>query len=105
MQKARRSKLRALATFETDTLPRRYRLLVARFALRVASRDPRVALSIVDFHNPYEEVQLRSPSTGTFPIMDPIVARTPVPFPMPGREGRVAPGDAALCASHRPRRR
>jgi len=27
---------------------------------RNTSRDPRVALSIVDFHDPYEEVQLRS---------------------------------------------
>ena len=26
---------------------------------RNTRRDPRVALSIVDFHNPYEEVQLR----------------------------------------------
>ena len=63
---------------------------------RNTSRDPRVALSIVDFHNPYEEVQLRGRVVERRPdpdlaIMDPISHKyTGKPFPMRGREGRVA---------------
>src|SRR5437762_5432087 len=44
---------------------------------RNTRRDPRVALSIVDFHNPYEEVQLRGRVIERRPdsdlkIMDPL---------------------------------
>jgi PPOX class probable F420-dependent enzyme len=59
-------------------------------------RDPRVALSIVDFHNPYEEVQLRGRVVerrpdGDFKYMDPISHKyTGKPFPFRGPEGRVA---------------
>ena len=59
-------------------------------------RDPRVALSIVDFHNPYEEVQLRGRVVERRPdpdlaIMDPVSHKyTGKPFPMRGGEGRVA---------------
>ncbi len=79
---------------------------------RNTSRDPRVALSIVDFHNPYEEVQLRGRVVERRPdpdlaIMDPISHKyTGKPFPMRGREGRVALViEVARCASHWPRRR
>ncbi|MGA7909518.1 MAG: PPOX class F420-dependent oxidoreductase [Candidatus Sulfotelmatobacter sp.] len=59
-------------------------------------RDPRVALSIVDFDNPYEEVQLRGRVVERRPdpdlkIMDPISHKyTGKPFPMRSPEGRVA---------------
>ena len=59
-------------------------------------RDPRVALSIVDFHDPYEEVQLRGRVVERRPdpdlaIMDPVSHKyTGKPFPMRGGEGRVA---------------
>ena len=46
---------------------------------RNTRRDPRVALSIVSFHNPYEEAQL--------PISRKYTGK---PFPMRGPEGRVA---------------
>jgi len=59
-------------------------------------RDPRVALSIVDFHNPYEEVQIRGrvverrPDPG-FRYMDLISHKyTGKPFPFRSPEGRVA---------------
>jgi PPOX class probable F420-dependent enzyme len=63
---------------------------------RNTRRDPRVALSIVDFHNPYEEVQLRGRVVERRPdpdlaIMDPVSHKyTGKPFPMRAREGRVA---------------
>lgn len=63
---------------------------------RNARRDPRVALSIVDHDNPYEEVQLRGRVVERRPdpdltIMDPISHKyTGKPFPMRGYEGRVA---------------
>jgi hypothetical protein len=63
---------------------------------RNTRRDPRVALSIVDFHNPYEEVQLRGRVVERRPdpdlaIMDPVSHKyTGKPFPMRGGEGRVA---------------
>jgi PPOX class probable F420-dependent enzyme len=63
---------------------------------RNTRRDPRVALSIVDFHNPYEEVQLRGRVVERRPdpdlaMMDPISHKyTGKPFPMRGPEGRVA---------------
>ena len=47
-------------------------------------RDPRVALSIVDFHDPYMEAQIRA-------IMDPVSRKyTGKPFPFRSPEGRVA---------------
>jgi PPOX class probable F420-dependent enzyme len=63
---------------------------------RNTRRDPRVSLSIVDFQNPYEEVQLRGRVVERRPdpdlkIMDPVSHKyTGKPFPMRGREGRVA---------------
>ena len=59
-------------------------------------RDPRVALSIVDFRNPYEEVQIRGRVAGRrpdsdFKYMDAISHKyTGKPFPFRNAEGRVA---------------
>ena len=59
-------------------------------------RDPRVALSIVDFTNPYEEVQIRGcvierRPDSDFKIMDAVSHKyTGKPFPMRSPEGRVA---------------
>jgi len=59
-------------------------------------RDPRVALSIVDFDNPYEEVQIRGRVIERRPdpelkVMDQISHKyTGKPFPMRSPEGRVA---------------
>src|SRR5437868_5433410 len=59
-------------------------------------RDPRVAVSIVDFTNPYEEVQVRGRVVERRPdpelkTMDPISQKyTGKPFPMRGPESRVA---------------
>ena len=59
-------------------------------------RDPRVALSIVDFRNPYEEAQLRGRVVERRPdpdlqIMDPVSRKyTGKPFPFRTPEGRVA---------------
>ncbi len=59
-------------------------------------RDPRVALSIVDFRNPYEEVQIRGKVSERRPdpdlkVMDPISHKyTGKPFPFRNPEGRVA---------------
>jgi PPOX class probable F420-dependent enzyme len=58
-------------------------------------RDPRVALSVVDFKNPYEEVQIRGRVVERRPdpdlkVMDPISQKyTGKPFPMRQPEGRV----------------
>jgi PPOX class probable F420-dependent enzyme len=59
-------------------------------------REPRVALSIVDFHNPYEEAQIRGrvvelrPDTD-FRIMDTISRKyTGKEFPFRNPEGRIA---------------
>lgn len=63
---------------------------------RNTARDPRVALSVVDFTNPYEEAQLRGRVVERRPdpnlkIMDPIsVKYTGKPFPFRTPEGRVA---------------
>jgi PPOX class probable F420-dependent enzyme len=63
---------------------------------RNTRRDPRVALSIVDFDNPYEEVQLRGRVVEHRPdpdleTMDPLSHKyTGKPFPMRSPEGRVA---------------
>jgi hypothetical protein len=59
-------------------------------------RDPRVALSLIDLHNPYEEVQLRGRvierrPDRDFRYMDPISQKyTGKPFPFRNPEGRVA---------------
>ena len=59
-------------------------------------RDPRVALSIVDFGNPYEEVQIRGRVVERRPdpelqVMDRISHKyTGKPFPFRSPEGRVA---------------
>jgi PPOX class probable F420-dependent enzyme len=59
-------------------------------------RDPRVALSIVDFTNPYEEVQIRGRIIERRPdsdikLMDSVSHKyTGKPFPMRNPEGRVA---------------
>jgi PPOX class probable F420-dependent enzyme len=59
-------------------------------------RDPRVALSIVDFTNPYEEVQIRGRVIERRPdpdlkSMDPVSHKyTGKPFPFRNPEGRVA---------------
>jgi len=59
-------------------------------------RDPRVSLSIVDFSNPYEEVQIRGRvverrADAELKTMD-LVSHKYIgkPFPMRGYEGRVA---------------
>ncbi len=58
--------------------------------------DPRVALSIVDFNDPYKEAQLRGRVVerrpdGDFRYMDPISHKyTGKPFPFRNPEGRVA---------------
>ena len=63
---------------------------------RNTARDPRVALSVVDFNNPYEEAQLRGRVIERRPdpdlkIMDPISLKyTGKPFPFRTPEGRVA---------------
>ena len=63
---------------------------------RNTRRDPRVALSIVDLHNPYEEVQLcgrvveRRPDSD-LKTMDPVSHKyIGKPFPLRSPEGRVA---------------
>jgi PPOX class probable F420-dependent enzyme len=59
-------------------------------------REPRVALSVVDYNNPYEEVQIRGRVVERRPdpdlkIMDPISHKyTGKPFPFRSPEGRVA---------------
>jgi PPOX class probable F420-dependent enzyme len=63
---------------------------------RNTARDPRVALSVVDFDNPYEEVQLRrrvieGRPDSDFKLMDPISHKyTGKAFPFRSPEGRVA---------------
>ena len=59
-------------------------------------RDPRVAFSLVDFRDPYAEVQIRGHVVERRPdpdlrVMDPIsVKYTGKPFPFRNPEGRVA---------------
>ena len=63
---------------------------------RNTKRDPRISLSIVDFDNPYEEVQIRGRVIERRP--DPELKTLDLishkyigkPFPMRGYEGRVA---------------
>ena len=59
-------------------------------------RDPHIALSIIDFHDPYKEVQLRGRVVerrpdGDFRYLDPISNKyTGKPFPFRSPNGRVA---------------
>jgi PPOX class probable F420-dependent enzyme len=59
-------------------------------------RDPRVAMSVVDFHDPYIEAQIRGRVVERRPdpdlkIMDPISHKyTGKPFPFRSPEGRIA---------------
>lgn len=63
---------------------------------RNTRRDPRVALSIVDFHDPYMEAQIRGRVVERRPdpdlaIMDPVSHKyTGKPFPFRDPAGRVA---------------
>jgi PPOX class probable F420-dependent enzyme len=63
---------------------------------RNTARDPRVALSIVDFQDPYNEAQIRGRVVERRPdpdlkMMDPISAKyTGKPFPFRNPEDRVA---------------
>jgi PPOX class probable F420-dependent enzyme len=63
---------------------------------RNTRRDPRVAISIVDFHDPYREAQIRGRVVEWRPdpelkVMDPIsIKYTGREFPMRDPEGRVA---------------
>jgi PPOX class probable F420-dependent enzyme len=63
---------------------------------RNTKREPRVALSIVDFANPYEEVQIRGRAVERRPdpelkTLDSISQKyTGKPFPMRGPEARIA---------------
>ena len=72
---------------------------------RNTRRDPRVALSIVDLHNPYEEVQLRGRVVERRPdpdleIMDPVSHKyIGKPFPMRSRGPRGA-GDRGRQARY-----
>ena len=64
--------------------------------VRNLRRDPRLALSVVDFHNPYEEVQIRGHvvefrDDSKFEIMDEISRKyTGKEFPWRNPAGRVA---------------
>ncbi len=68
----------------------------ASLKARNTRRDPRLALSIVDFDNPYEEVQIRGRVIEHRPdpelkVMDPISHKyIGKAFPMRSYEGRVA---------------
>lgn len=59
-------------------------------------RDPRVSLSVIDFHDPYKEAQLRGRvverrSDSDLKVIDPISNKyTGKPFPFRNPEGRVA---------------
>jgi PPOX class probable F420-dependent enzyme len=64
--------------------------------VRNLRRDPRLALSAVDFHDPYEEVQIRGQviefrEDSDFKVMDTISRKyTGKEFPFRNPEGRVA---------------
>lgn len=98
-----------LATLMPDGSPHSVPVWVGREADRIVictsenslkgrntRRDPRVALSIVDFDDPYSEVQLRGHIVERRPdpdlkIIDPVAQKyTSKPFPMRSAEGRVA---------------
>lgn len=58
-------------------------------------RDPRLSLSVIDFHNPYEEVQIRGRvvefrDDSKLEVMDAISHKyIGAPFPMRGMDGRI----------------
>ena len=98
-----------LATLMTDGSPQSVPVWVGREGDRLlvctgegslkagnTRRDPRVALSIVDFQDPYSEAQLRGRVVERRPdpnleIMDPVSRKyTGKPFPFRNPEGRVA---------------
>jgi PPOX class probable F420-dependent enzyme len=98
-----------LATLMPDGSPQSVPIWVGREGERIVictgegslkgkntGRDPRVALSIVDFDDPYEEVQIRGHVIERRPdrelkTMDPISHKyTGKPFPFRSPEGRVA---------------
>ena len=98
-----------LSTLMTDGSPQSVPVWVGREGDRIlvctgegslkaanTRRDPRVALSIVDFKNPYEEAQLRGRVVERRPdpdlaIMDPVSRKyTGRPFPLRNPAGRVA---------------
>ena len=68
----------------------------ASLKARNTARDPRVAISMVDFHNPYSELQIRGRvverrADTDFKLLDPIsIKYTGKPFPMRAPEGRIA---------------
>ena len=97
-----------LATLMPDGSPQSVPVWVGRDADRIiictgenslkarnTQRDPRVALSMVDFRDPYAEVQIRGRVVERRPdpdlkIMDPIsIKYTRKPFPFRNPEGRV----------------
>jgi PPOX class probable F420-dependent enzyme len=98
-----------LATLMTDGSPQSVPVWVGREGDRIVictgenslkarntAREPRVALSIVDFQNPYSEVQIRGRVIERRPdpdlkMMDPISHKyTGKPFPFREPNGRVA---------------
>ena len=98
-----------LATLMPDGSPQSIPVWAAREADRIlictgegslkaknTRRDPRVAISVVDFHDPYREAQLRGRVVewrpdGDFKYMDAISHKyTGKPFPFRSPEGRVA---------------
>jgi PPOX class probable F420-dependent enzyme len=66
------------------------------FKVRNTRRDPRIAISMVDFHDPYEEVQIRGRvaefrDDSDFQVMDTISRKyTGKEFPLRNPAGRVA---------------
>jgi PPOX class probable F420-dependent enzyme len=68
----------------------------ASLKARNARRDPRIALSVVDHRNPYEEIQVRGRVVERRPdpsleVMDPISRKyTGKPFPFRDPKGRIA---------------
>ena len=79
---------------------RDHRILIASgessLKVRNLRRDPRLALSVIDFHDPYEEVQIRGRviefrEDSKFEIMDEISRKyIGKEFPFRNPEGRVA---------------
>ena len=67
------------------------------FKAKNTQRDPRIALSIIDFHDPYKEAHLRGRVVerrpdSNFKYMDAVSLKyTGKPFPLRNPEGRVAP--------------
>jgi len=104
-----RSNFAHLATLMADGSPQSVPVWVGREGERIiictgesslkarnTRRDPRIALSVVDFDDPYSEAQLRGRVVERRPdpdlkVMDPIsIKYTGKPFPFRTPEGRVA---------------